>query len=64
MLNVESTIPSTLAMLFTDIVLLVTMLIGLFRIRIKGASELNLARLLWKQVRTFWLSVIIPDLPI
>jgi hypothetical protein len=51
-LNLDSTIPSTLAILFTDIVLLVTMLIGLFRMRVKGAGELNLAHFLWKQVRS------------
>jgi len=56
-LNLESTIPSTLSILFTDIVLLVTMLIGLFRMRVKGAGEPNLARFLWKQ-GLFWLFVV------
>ena len=63
MVNLESTIPSTLAILITDIVLLVTMLIGLFRMRVKGAGGLNVAQFLWKQVRTFSLSVIIPNSP-
>ena len=64
-LNLENTLPSTLAILFTDIVLLVTMLIGLFRMRVKGAGELNLAHFLWKQVRScqFSVSVLIPNLP-
>ena len=51
-LNLGSTIPSTIAIVFTDIVLLVTMLIGLFRMRAKGAGEFNLAHFIWKQVRS------------
>jgi hypothetical protein len=34
----------------TDIVLLLTMLAGLFRLRYDGYGTFGLARLLWKQV--------------
>jgi hypothetical protein len=38
-------------MLVTDLVLLVTMFVGLLRLRRQGAGRFALGRLLWKQVR-------------
>jgi len=38
-------------MLGTDVALLLIMLAGLFRLRKRGGSKFELARLLWKQVR-------------
>jgi hypothetical protein len=38
-------------MFITDFILLVTMLIGLLRLRYCGAGTCGLGRLLWKQVR-------------
>lgn len=49
--NFDSTQLSVLAILFTDIVLLLIMLTGLLRMRFRGAGSLNLARFLWNQVR-------------
>lgn len=48
--NIESTRPSIIATLATDIVLLITMLAGLLRIRLLGGGRFGLASLLWKQV--------------
>jgi len=38
-------------MFATDFFLLVIMLVGLFRMRCRGAGSFGLGRLLWKQVR-------------
>ena len=37
-------------MFITDFILLVTMLFGLLRFRLRGAGSFGLGRLLWKQV--------------
>jgi len=40
-----------------DVILILTMLLGLLRIRGRGGGVLDLGRLLWKQVRgggSFW----------
>ena len=39
-------------MLVTDLVLLVTMFVGLLRLRRDGAGRFALGRLLWKQVKS------------
>lgn len=55
--------PAIIGVLVTDIVLLVTMLIGLLRMRINVGSTFGLARILWNQVRRwkFLLTVILPS---
>jgi hypothetical protein len=49
--NVVTNKPTLISMLVTDLVLLVTMLIGLLCLRCHGAGRFALGRLLWKQVR-------------
>jgi hypothetical protein len=46
----ESSSLSLIAMLFTDIALLFTMLVGLLRVRTSGGGTFGLTKLLWKQV--------------
>jgi hypothetical protein len=48
---VASAKPAIIGVLITDIVLLVTMLIGLLRMRVQAGSTFGLARILWNQVR-------------
>ncbi|KAI0298459.1 hypothetical protein B0F90DRAFT_1669045 [Multifurca ochricompacta] len=55
-LNIQSSKNNIIATLVTDIVLLITMLVGLLRIRRRGGSLLGLGRLLWKQ-GLIWLLV-------
>jgi hypothetical protein len=50
-LNFQSTKLATIAVLVTDVVLLLIMLIGLLRMRLGRDSAFDLGRLLWKQVR-------------
>lgn len=50
-LNVESNQPTMIVMLITDVVLLLTMFVGLLRLRRRGGGTFELGRLLWKQVR-------------
>ena len=50
--NVRSNMPTLISMLVTDLVLLVTMFVGLLRLRRHGAGRFALGRLLWKQVRS------------
>ena len=40
-----------IVMLITDVVLLLTMFVGLLRLRRRGGGTFELGRLLWKQVR-------------
>ena len=49
-MKTESSILNLIAMLFTDIVLLFTMLVGLLRVRTSGGGTFGLTKLLWKQV--------------
>jgi len=44
-------------MFVTDAVLLMTMFVGLLRLRRRGGSTFELGRLLWKQVRWWWFSL-------
>jgi hypothetical protein len=48
-LNIEKTKPSMIAVLITDVILLLIVLIGLLRLHGSGGS-FALGRLLWKQV--------------
>jgi hypothetical protein len=48
-LNVESNQPTMIVMLITDVVLLLTMFVGLLRLRRRGGGTFELGRLLWKQ---------------
>ena len=50
MLNSEEIKPTFVVTLVTDIILLVTMLVGLFRLRTNANSAFGVGRLLWKQV--------------
>ena len=49
-LNSDSSKLYIIVLVITDIVLLLTMLIGLFRLRINGGARFGIAGLLWKQV--------------
>jgi hypothetical protein len=49
--NLRRNMPTLISMLVTDLVLLVTMLIGLLHVRHHGAGRFALRRLVWKQVR-------------
>ena len=51
MLNPESIKPNILGSLITDVVLLLIMLVGLFRLRFGAGDEFHLERILRKQVR-------------
>jgi len=46
----ESNKPTIIVVFVTDIVLLLTMLVGLLRLRRRGGGTFELGRLLWKQV--------------
>jgi hypothetical protein len=48
--NTESTKLNTIATLITDVILLLIMLSGLFRMRLNGGGKFGLGQLLWKQV--------------
>jgi hypothetical protein len=58
--NIESTKPNIVGSLFSDIALLLIMLIGLYPLR--GAGAFALGRTLWKQVRwwQFPLALVLP----
>jgi hypothetical protein len=49
-LNIESNTLTIVTLLVTDCVLLVSMLVGLLRLRQGSSSTFDLGRLLWKQV--------------
>jgi hypothetical protein len=51
LLNLESTKPTVIGSLVTDVVLLLIMLVGLFRMRLETGGAFGLARILWKQVQ-------------
>jgi hypothetical protein len=51
LLNVDSTKPAIIGSFFSDIALLLIMLIGLLRLRREGGGAFALGRTLWKQVR-------------
>jgi hypothetical protein len=57
--NLETCRDFYITLLVTDVILLLIMLVGLLRLRHRAKGSLELARLLWKQVRHWWfLSVI------
>lgn len=49
-LNLKSGLLNIIAVPFTDIALLLIMLIGLFRLRGYGASTFGMTKVLWRQV--------------
>ena len=51
MLNFEATKPNVAISLITDVVLLLIMLTGLIRLRLRGGGAFALGRMLWNQVR-------------
>ena len=55
----EATKPTVATSLATDVVLLLIMLIGLFRERIRGGGAFALGRMLWNQVRWLWFSLVV-----
>ena len=48
--NIETNKPNIIVMVISDIILLVTMLVGLLRLRRNGGGRFGLASLLWEQV--------------
>jgi hypothetical protein len=63
LLNVDSTKPAIIGSLFSDVVLLLIMLIGLLRLRCEGGGAFALGRTLWRQVRwrQFILAAVLPN---
>jgi hypothetical protein len=53
----ESSKPAIIGVLVGDVVLLLTMLTGLLRMRLKTGRAFGLAHILWKQVR-LWQSLL------
>jgi hypothetical protein len=49
--NTESNKLNIIVTLVTDVILLLIMLIGLFRLRRNGAGTFGLGQLLWRQAR-------------
>ena len=52
--------PAIIGVLITDIVLLVTMLVGLLRMRVQMGSTFGLARVLWNQVQWWQFTAVTP----
>lgn len=50
MLNTDSSKANIVATLATDVILLILMLVGLFRLRLQVDNPISLGRLLWTQV--------------
>jgi hypothetical protein len=57
-LNFDSTKPTAIGALVTDIALLIIMLIGLIRLRLEAGGVFVLERVLWNQVR--WWQLLLP----
>jgi len=60
-LNIESSAPNLIAILITDIALLLIMLVGLFGLRRYGSG--TLAQVLWKQSVIWLLLIIVTEVP-
>jgi hypothetical protein len=60
-LNAESNKLTIIVMFVTDAILLMTMFVGLLRLRRRGGGTFELGRLLWKQVRWWLFSLAISD---
>ena len=63
LLNVDSTKPAIIGSLFSDVALLLIMLIGLLRLLRDGCGAFALGRTLWRQVRCrqFSQAVVLPN---
>ncbi|KAI0002214.1 hypothetical protein BJV74DRAFT_41381 [Russula compacta] len=61
--NTESNVTSLVAMVVTDIALLLTMLIGLLRVRRHGGGMFALTRLLWRQGLIWLLIATVAEVP-
>ena len=61
--NVGADRLSIISILFTDVVLLLIMLIGLLRMRLESGGTLRFGRILWNQVRSWQcaLAAILPN---
>jgi hypothetical protein len=55
----NSTKPTVIGSLVTDIVLLIIMFVGLLDLRLQAGGTFNLGRMLWKQVRRQFSLVVI-----
>ena len=58
-INIMSTKPVIITTLVTDLVLLLTMLVGLFGTRRYGGGTFGLGGFLWKQVRLRLFSLVV-----
>jgi len=63
LLNLETTKPTVIGSLTTDIALLFIMLIGLIRMRLKTGTVFGLAHILWKQGLIWLLLAIVAEVP-
>jgi hypothetical protein len=61
-LNTQGNEPNVISTLVTDIVLLLIMLIGLYRLQCHGGGTFRLGRLLWKQVKLYLAMVLVLSL--
>ncbi|KAH9984315.1 hypothetical protein BJV74DRAFT_586937 [Russula compacta] len=61
--SIESSKPNIIVTLITDIILLLTMLIGLLRLRIQSGDVFGIASLLWKQGLIWLLLATIAEVP-
>jgi hypothetical protein len=57
LVNFDSTLPTIIVSFVSDIGLLLIMLIGLLRLRLKTGGAFVLGRFLWKQVRWWQFSL-------
>ncbi|KAH9984314.1 hypothetical protein BJV74DRAFT_886472 [Russula compacta] len=61
--NIDSTKPTTIVILITDIVLLLIMLVGLLRLRRQSGGAFGIASILWKQGLIWLLLATIVEVP-
>jgi hypothetical protein len=59
LLNASITKPAVIGSLFSDVALLLIMLIGLLRLRCRGGGEFSMGRTLWKQVRCWQFQLVV-----
>ncbi|KAH9990090.1 hypothetical protein BJV77DRAFT_1069111 [Russula vinacea] len=63
LLNASITKPAVIGSLFSDVALLLIMLIGLLRLRCRGGGEFSMGRTLWKQGLIWLLVATIAEVP-
>jgi hypothetical protein len=59
--NLESSVLNLVAMLVTDIALLLIMFVGLIRLRHHGGFKFGLIQLLWRQVWSWFFLLAVPS---